>query len=144
MNYKPTPTSFQVGMVSRKIPVDRFKEVHLYEKTNAGAVPDSMFDTILGSVYTVGVARTFHLLGIRVRTGTNAGGTVKVYQGDTEDAITSLKFTCELHKFIDEWQDFPLVGEPHFGGIPFDGGKFIVTDPSTSQVDWIEMVGYEI
>ncbi len=133
VNYKQTDT-ITIGNVTIRIP----KGVtirHLTEQTNGGSGADAMYSN--SAVYQVPANKKFRLLGITIWLGAAGGITFGLYEGATEDAITTLKRTI----------DSPFSGviaakSEEFLDVEIAGGKFITVNPG-SEVTHITMVGYE-
>jgi len=106
----------------------------LYDNIASNTAPDGMLDQTTDSIYQVPTGKTLHVLGIRFLT-TSFADTIEVYQGDTENAETSLKI---IHRIIAGTADFTYNTLYNFAS-----EKFVTYDPISTRFTWIEMYGYE-
>ncbi len=111
--------------------------VHLNEPIAAAAAADSLFDTADNLVYSVPVNKTLKVLVIKVTLASNAGGTVSITTGDTENAETAvivvLRQAIAAADFVQEYAvDFEWAAT-----------KFVTAKASTTHINHIEMIGYE-
>ncbi len=110
--------------------------IHLTEQTAGSSTADAMQKS--SGVYQVTAGKTFQMLGCRIWTDATGGGTVTIYQADTEDATTSSKVVV----------DVPLVpsthgAEQYIHTVTIASGKFITIVPSTTTVLHFEIIGFE-
>ncbi len=108
--------------------------VALYDNINALTAADSMLDTGTGAVYSVPAGKTLTIIGIKYETITAFATDIKIYEGDTEDATTTLKVTLGS-KLVDKYE-VPVQ-------IEIAAGKFVVYDPLATYHQSISMLGYE-
>ncbi len=134
VNYKQRLTNvISIGGVIIELEKD-IKIVALYDNINALTAADSMLDTGTAAVYQVPTGKTLHIIGIKYETITAFATDIKIYQGDTEDATTSLKLTLGS-KLVDKYE-VPVH-------IEFVAEKFVVYDPAATYHQSISMLGYE-
>ncbi len=135
MNYKGKIQSITVAGLKTYIPsTSSVKQLH--ESTAGSSSADAMLKTTNNVVYSVTAGKTFALIGVIIGNDGVGGGTLAIWEGATEDAVTSLKWTLPVPTMINtKWE---------FNGLKtFASGKFITVVPSTTTVDFITMIGYE-
>ncbi len=129
MNYKPQVNQYTINGIKRSFTLPIFQ---LYDPTNGANGPDSVRST---SNVLYNNSKTFICVGVRILL-TGVVGNLKIYAGDNENDITTLKLTLEFpaHSgWIDYAMDEISLGNDH-----------ITTDPSQSaQIAHIEIYGYE-
>ncbi len=103
----------------------------LYFAHRALGAPKSMLQYD-GTIYVVQSGKTFVARACRVLA--NAAGEIKLYAGDTDDAITTERWILDAQV---GWNEFTTV-------FSIAAGKRLTSDPSgTGMVDYIEIVGFE-
>ncbi len=122
--------------------VERFtqgndKLLHLTEQTQGSSTADAMQKG--SSVYQVATGKTFVLVGVKIWTDATGGGTVAIYQADTEDATTSIKRTIDV-PFVPNGMGMEQAIDT---GVTVASGKFITIVPSTTTVLHFEIIGHE-
>ncbi len=112
--------------------------VEITEQTQGSNAADAMQKA--SSVYTVATGKSFIALGVRIWTDATGGGTLAIWQGDTEDSLTVLKYTVDV-PFIPNLMGYEVLLNPN---PVFSAGKFITIVPSSTVVDHIDIIGYEV
>jgi len=124
----------KIKIAGLEVPI-KGRIVFLTEQTAASSTADAMQE--ISVVYQVTAGKTLTILGFRIYVDATGGGTLAVYQGDTEDATTSLKATIDL----------PAIGVGNlyevYRSTGIAAGKFVTIVPSTTQVIHVDMIGYE-
>ncbi len=110
--------------------------IHLTEQTINDTAADAMYKD--SAVYSVPTGKKFILLGVRVYVDSTGGGDLAIWEGATEDAETSLKQTVDLAV-----AGVNNVIEYYIHSVSFAAGKFITINPSGTQVEFVELLGYE-
>ncbi len=133
-NYKQRPFNI-ISLGGITIQLDKsFTIKSLNEPVANSNAPDSFRD-ISNVTYVVPSGKTFHMVGVRIIIGQATGGSLVIYQGDTEDAITTQKISVTLPSSI---------GVFEYSILPtFAAGKYITIDPSGTVIENIECLGYE-
>ncbi len=135
VNYKPVSSqTVTLNGLKVYIPPNALAQ-YLYDPTNAGAAPDT-FRGYQGSAnYQVGSGETLHILAVMVH-HTAVTSTLKLYQADTADAITTERMAIVTGTFLGEeiWLcDFTVASD-----------KFLTLDPGSTQINAVHVVGYII
>ncbi len=135
MNYKrATENSINIGGLTFVIPREA-QIVYLYHPNRGGTGPKSLFK--LGTTkYQVDADKKLHIIGGVV--GTSDGlSNVLWYQGDTGDAITTLKGTS---------YDAGLSGVNHtfYLRMAFAESKYVTGDPVGSGITFMSLIGFEM
>ncbi len=111
------------------------KIVVLHEPTAASASADAMRDDADGAAYVVTSGKTFTCLGVLTDGDGNAGNVV-ISSGDTEDAETATVMTVYNWTSLNEqWHILPFT---------IASAKFITINPSSTQIKYMKMLGYEL
>ncbi len=134
-NYKPRyPITINFGKLTVPIPVGG-EPIVLDDFINLQSAADALLDGATGSAYQVTTGKTFHCVGIYIRT-TAVASSIVISEGDTEDAETITKATLsnsgsplEL-EFNHQWT--------------IASGKFITHNPASTRHYEIRIYGYEI
>ncbi len=137
-NYKPIHGRIRVnfgGVTTLIHPDDDVVTLQIVHA--AGAAPLSM-KTIDASQskYVVPAGRNLWILGFKVLTNGTAGGNFWIYEGATDAATTTVKSKLSLTA-IAGWFEWALTHGETIGG-----GKYVVSDPSTTQIEAAYLVGY--
>ncbi len=133
-NYKQDDAII-VGGVKTTVPTSDLV-LSLTEQTQGSGSADAM--QLNSALYQVPTGKTFKLLGIRVWLNGTGGGTLAIYQADTEDATTTLKLTVDL-PFITSGVLYEISGSKSF-----NASKFITIVPSTTTVLHTVLIGAEV
>jgi len=135
VNYKPPKANNFVGVGGIIHAVDtKFKLISLYYNFNNGTAAKSLFNSATGAVYIVTTGKTFVCCGI-IETNNGAAGTSSFYEGDTLDAETTLKGLSQTGQAVDEWTT-PITFE-------IASAKYLTSNPSSSQIEFTTVIGYE-
>ncbi len=135
-NYRRVSRTVTIQGVSFSIP-NSATIISLMDQTNNANAVDTFSNAKNGVLYTPTIA-PFRILGFKIRTGTAGGGTIAIYKGDIEDAVTTLLFTLSQPPVPDMDVEYAMDLE---NTIPV--GKYLVLDPSTTQTEFIQCIGYE-
>ncbi len=135
MNYKGKTNSIFVAGTRTYIPSTSIIK-HLMENTGGSSSADAMLTVNANAPYVVTAGKTFALIGVIIGNDGTGGGTLAIWEGATEDAVTTLKWTLQVPSMINsKWE---------FSGVKtFASGKYITIVPSTTTVDFVTMIGYE-
>ncbi len=111
------------------------KIIILYFDIALGGVEKSLFDSATALVYQVPTGKTFKILGILIESA--ATTTSKIYQGDSQDAITTLK------------QNFTPTNVAglftYAVNIDIAADKYVSYDPiATNKIYYIQAIGVEV
>ncbi len=136
-NYKSTKRTITVGGVTTFVPDGAIIKT-LQDPVLVSNAPDSMIDDN-ATLYQVPAGKQYFMVGIKVwgevATG---GGTVNMYSGDTEDAITTQANVIYL-------TTTPTTeSQEYYTTYTFLATKFIIVDPSTTNVKHLQVLGYEL
>ncbi len=134
-NYKNPERWIDFGGQRTIIPENGVLKV-LVDSTNNNADVDSMSELIANVNYAVTTGKKFRLLGVGILTTTAAASTITIHHGVTEDAQTVLRATMRICPAADYYQEYAV-------DIEFPSIVFVTIDPSTTNVEWLYMVGYE-
>ncbi len=137
MNYKSTQNKIVFGGYERTIPAGATLIV-LIDDANANASADAMLSEKTNVLYQVTSGKTFHLCGIQYSLVAASGGLVVISQGDTEDAETVTKVTLKFGS------ELAVLYDVAIDGVSFASAKFITSNPSTTNLAQIRMIGYEL
>ncbi len=107
----------------------------LTEQTAASSTADAMQKE--SGTYQVPTGKSFTVKGIRYLVDATGGGTLAVYEGATEDATTTIKRTIDLAApgtgvWCEQAVNFVIAA-----------GKFVTIVPSSTQVIFVQLIGYE-
>ncbi len=133
-NYKPYGyETFEIQGYTRRLPNDTTLKILYYEHNN-NAAPFSLFES--GAVYTVTTGKKFKIIGIYTITNGLNSAHVKLYQGDTQDAITTLKqyFGHPAQSTREEFLSFEEIS----------AGKYVTIDPASTHLEFSFIIGYEV
>ncbi len=95
---------------------------------------DSLEDSSTGSVYVVPTGKTFNAIGVALSFNGSSGKKMELYEGDTENAETTLKFSYSLPTVAD-WYYLPSF-------LQISSGKWLVLNPEAGLF-YIYVLGYE-
>ncbi len=108
----------------------------LYDDTNQNGAADSATRPSSSySAYQVPSENSWVCLGIRIHVNAFGIGNLKVYAGDTENALTTLKLTLNIPAVLGTYEYLTPFG--------IAGGQYLVIDPSNAGVDFVDFIGYQ-
>ncbi len=138
VNYKGQVRSIVVGGYERSIPAQA-KVIQLHEQVDGSSAADGMFDTSDGIIYSVPAGKTLVILGVTLHGKAAAAlDVVVISSGDTENAETASLVSIQI-PIGNAITEFVLDGS-----ITFASAKFVTINPSTTTLDYITMIGYEL
>ncbi len=115
VNYKPVQKQIDLGVYSTSIP----QEPKILYLTLVSLSPISLLDISTNAVYVVPTGKTFQTFGFTWAHNATVN-TMAIYEGDSEDAITSLKFSIKGRGVISE-ELIPMFAT-------FTAGKYVTND----------------
>ncbi len=128
------------GVISKKLHNSQ-KPINLQIIHSTGSSPLSMKNCdSTQSKYTVTAGKKLVILAFYyVVSNTGTAGNWWIYQGDTDGAITTLKIKMSVSVAgYDQRQWFYPNTE-----ISIAAGKYVVSDPSTTSIAYVGIIGYE-
>ncbi len=129
-NYKP----FHDGINGKDIQIGTKTPKTLWDNVNLMTAPTSLQDAATGALYQVPTGKTFTSTAIIIN---STAGALRwaIFEGDTEDAITSIKMRLWGNNTGN--QTYPLFAD-------FAAGKFITGDAESGAFLYsIILLGYE-
>ncbi len=134
-NYKPYGAILlSYGGITRPIDLNSDIKVLYYNHANS-ASPFSLFDTATGLVYTVTAGKKLTVYGTIMIHNAIAGLRL-IHEGDTQDAITTLKHTIG-HGAVASTVEYATQFE-------IASGKYVTVDPAlANQLFFTTMIGIE-
>ncbi len=135
MNYKAiTNETITVAGIKRFVPPEATIKF-LYDDVSLSGAPDTFIDLEDGLVYkTDGI---FHAIALFLQTKFN--GTFQLYEGVTEDAVTTIKASIRFGDI-----GTPMNHEFYFNNLTIASEKFVVHDPIGISLHYATLIGYEM
>ncbi len=141
VNYRKFEHLVTIGNITFHIP-NTVELMRLHDRTDGSAAADSMNEHGGTNLFAVDAGKRFQIIGVKMYVEGVAGGTLVIYQGDTEDALTLAKITLTIPKLDLMIHEIPFVDNDETL-ITIAAGKFVVIKPSAS-LTWTEIYGYQI
>ncbi len=113
----------------------------LYDNVNGNASVDTFLDVRDNTAYKVPTNKFFYPIGFQISSKTFlASDYVEIGEGDTENVMTSVQdkiLTPPISEVVDFFHG-DLLSQS------YSSSKFIVYDPSGTNLNWISCIGYEL
>ncbi len=136
-NYKSVhhKQTIRVAGVETNLPIDS-TIVHLLDQVVAAAVADGFRRAETGVIYSVTAGKTYRILGVMIVATSAQVQTIVISTGDTENAETATLITIDTPY---------LAATPMWYAVDksLAAGKFLTYNPSSTNVEHIEVIGYE-
>ncbi len=138
MNYKPIERTITLSGITILVPNLAIIK-SLADTVNISGAADSALDTTDNLVYTVPSGKILHLIGIKLLMGAAIASSILIYQGDTENATTTLKASMILPNIASTLS----TSFEFYLDVTIAAGKFLVYNP-TASIEYIQFLGYEV